>query len=191
MSAENGARIVRDHAALAEAIEALRRQGRRIVLTNGTFDLLHVGHVRSLWGARACGDVLVVAVNSDASVRAYKGPGLPVQPEDERAEILAALRCVDFVTVFDEPRVDGLIRRLRPDVHAKGTEYSRDTIPEAATVEEVGGRIAIVGDPKAHSSSWLMARIRGAERLAGGVGPALAAAHGEAAARGEPGPHAP
>lgn len=154
------ARIVRDHAELSRLIEAERAQGRRIVMTNGTFDLLHVGHLRSLTDARSRGDLLVVAVNSDASVRTYKGPNLPIQPEDERAEILAGLRCVDYVTIFDEPRVDGLLARLRPHVHAKGTEYTPETIPEAATVRSYGGEIAIVGDPKAHSSSWLMDRIR-------------------------------
>jgi rfaE bifunctional protein nucleotidyltransferase chain/domain len=160
MPAPTPAKIVRDHAALAEAIERHRAAGQRVVMTNGTFDLLHVGHLRSLADARSRGDLLVVAVNSDRSVRSYKGPHLPIQPEDERAELLAGLRCVDYVTIFDEPRVDGILALLRPHVHAKGTEYTPDTIPEAATVRAYGGEIAIVGDPKAHSSSWLMARIR-------------------------------
>jgi rfaE bifunctional protein nucleotidyltransferase chain/domain len=160
MSAPGAAKIVRDHAALARHIDEERAAGRRVVFTNGTFDLLHVGHLRSLTDARARGDLLVVALNSDASVRAYKGPHLPVQPEDERAELIAGLRCVDYVTLFDEPRCDGLLALLRPHVHAKGTEYTPETIPEAATVRAYGGEIAIVGDPKAHSSSWLMQRIR-------------------------------
>jgi len=155
------AEIVRDHEQLARRIDELKAGGRRIVMTNGTFDLLHVGHLRSLEGARSRGDVLVVAVNSDASVRGYKGPGLPIQPEDERAELLAGLRCVDLVTIFDDPTVDRLLLLLKPHVHAKGTEYDADTVPEAPTVRSYGGEIAIVGDAKAHSSSWLMARIRG------------------------------
>ena len=107
--------------------------------------------------------MLVVAVNSDASVQGYKGPGLPIQPESERAELLAGLRCVDFVTIFSELTVDSLILKLKPDVHAKGTEYDPETVPEGPTVRSYGGEIAIVGDPKAHSTSWLIARIRGTE----------------------------
>ncbi|MCO5168111.1 MAG: adenylyltransferase/cytidyltransferase family protein [Planctomycetes bacterium] len=162
MSAPEPAKIIRDHAALSRVVEEHRAAGRRVVFTNGTFDLLHVGHLRSLMDARSRGDLLIVALNSDASVRSYKGPGLPIQPEDERAELIAGLRCVDYVTLFDEPRVDPLLARLRPHVHAKGTEYSPETLPEAETVRGYGGEIAIVGDPKAHSSSWLIARIRGA-----------------------------
>lgn len=154
------AKIVLDRAALVRAVQAEKAAGRRVVLTNGTFDLLHVGHLRSLEGARACGDLLVVAVNSDASVRTYKGPNLPIQPQDERAELLAGLRCVDYVTVFDEPTVDALILALKPDVHAKGREYTPETLPERESVLSYGGEIAIVGDDKAHSSSWLIARIR-------------------------------
>lgn len=152
--------IVLDHAALARRVEALKSAGRRIVFTNGGFDLLHVGHLRSLVGAREHGDVLVVALNSDASIRSYKGPGLPIVPAAERAEMVAALACVDLVTVFDEPRVDGLLRLLRPHVHAKGTDYKAAEIPERQTVLSYGGEIAIVGDPKAHSTSWLIERIR-------------------------------
>jgi D-glycero-beta-D-manno-heptose 1-phosphate adenylyltransferase len=160
MSTPAPAKIVRDHAALARSIDEHRAAGQRIVFTNGTFDLLHVGHLRSLVDARSRGDLLVVALNSDASVRAYKGPDLPIQPEDERAELIAGLRCVDYVTLFDDTRVDRLLLLLRPHVHAKGTEYSPETIPEAKTVRSYGGEIAIVGDAKAHSSSWLMSRIR-------------------------------
>lgn len=154
------ARILRDRQELARAVAAEKAAGKRVVMTNGTFDLLHVGHLRSLVGARAHGDVLVVAINSDASVRAYKGPHLPIQPEDERAELIAGLRFVDYVTVFDEPTVDALLRLLQPHVHAKGTEYDPATIPERASVESYGGEIAIVGDAKAHSTSWLIRRIR-------------------------------
>jgi rfaE bifunctional protein nucleotidyltransferase chain/domain len=160
------AKIVFDHDELAHIVERERAQGLRIVFTNGTFDLLHVGHLRSLVDARSRGDVLVVAVNSDSSVRAYKGSGLPIQPQEERAEILAQLRCVDYVTVFDQPTVDSLLLLLEPDVHAKGTEYDPETIPERASVLSYGGEIAIVGDPKSHSTSWLIARIRELEREA-------------------------
>jgi len=160
VTAPRPATIERDHAALTAALEREKAAGKRVVFTNGTFDLLHVGHLRSLVDARARGDVLVVALNSDASVRSYKGPHLPIQPEDERAELVAGLRWVDYVTIFDEPTVDRLLRLLEPHVHAKGTEYDPETIPERDSVLSYGGEIAIVGDPKAHSSSWLMARIR-------------------------------
>jgi rfaE bifunctional protein nucleotidyltransferase chain/domain len=145
---------------LLQIVKRLKADGKRVVFTNGTFDLLHVGHLRSLTGARECGDVLIVAVNSDASVRSYKGPQLPIQPETERAELLAGLRCVDYVTVFDEPTVDALLRLLEPHVHAKGTEYDPKTIPERDSVLSYGGEIAIVGDAKAHSTSWLIKKIR-------------------------------
>lgn len=155
------ARVVADRAELARLLDAERAAGRTVVLANGCFDLLHVGHVRYLEGARREGDVLVVAINSDASVRRNKGAGRPLQPQDERAEILASFGCVDYVTVFDEPTADALIRALRPHVHAKGTEWRADDVPEAATVREVGGRVAIVGDPKTHSSTELAAKARG------------------------------
>ena len=163
MSGTPPAPIVRDLDQLAETIEALKAEGKTIVMTNGTFDLLHVGHLRSLEDARSRGDVLVVAVNSDASVRGYKGPNLPIQPEAERAELLAGLRCVDYVTIFDELTVDNVLLKLKPQIHAKGTEYDPATVPEGPTVRSYGGEIAIVGDPKAHSTSWLIARIRGVE----------------------------
>jgi rfaE bifunctional protein nucleotidyltransferase chain/domain len=153
--------IVLDRGELARRVEAAKRAGKRVIFTNGGFDLLHVGHVRSLQGARALGDLLVVAMNSDASVRRNKGPGLPIVPADERAELLAALACVDLITVFDEPRVDELLLLLKPHVHAKGTDYTKDTMPELATVLSYGGSVAIVGDPKAHSTSWLIEKIRG------------------------------
>jgi rfaE bifunctional protein nucleotidyltransferase chain/domain len=144
--------------ALLSALEPERNAGRKIVLANGVFDLLHVGHVRYLEAAGRLGDVLVVAVNSDASTRAYKGPTRPVVPEAERAELIAALECVDHVIIFEEPNVAEVLRRLRPDVHAKGTDYTVDTVPERAVVESYGGRVAICGDPKQHSSTELIAK---------------------------------
>lgn len=128
-----------------------------VVLANGVFDLLHVGHVRYLEAARALGDALIVAVNSDASTRANKGPGRPLIPEDERAEVVAALGCVDWVFVFDEPNVEHVLLSLRPDIHAKGTDYTSSTVPERAVVESYGGNVAICGDPKDHSTSSLIA----------------------------------
>ncbi|MBI2524911.1 MAG: adenylyltransferase/cytidyltransferase family protein [Candidatus Rokubacteria bacterium] len=136
-----------------------RAEGKRIVLANGCFDLLHVGHVRYLQAARALGDVLLVALNSDASVRRLKGQGRPVVAEGERAEIVAALRPVDAVVVFDEDTVDSLVSRLRPDVQAKGTDYTEDSVPERQSVLGAGGRVAIAGDPKEHSSRDLIAAI--------------------------------
>jgi rfaE bifunctional protein nucleotidyltransferase chain/domain len=135
-----------------------RRAGRRIVLTNGAFDLLHVGHVRALEEAATLGGVLVVAVNSDAGVRAAKGAGRPVVPERERAEMVAALACVDHVMLFHDATVDRLLEALRPDVHAKGRDYTVDTVPERATAQRLGIETAIVGDAKEHSSSVLVAR---------------------------------
>ncbi|HET8577314.1 MAG TPA: adenylyltransferase/cytidyltransferase family protein [Methylomirabilota bacterium] len=138
---------------------AWRRAGKRIVLANGCFDLLHVGHVRYLRAARALGDALVVGLNSDASVTRLKGAGRPVMPVAERAEIVGALAAVDAVVVFDEDTADALIARLRPDVHAKGTDYTADDVPERNAVLAAGGRVAIAGDPKDHSSRDLIATI--------------------------------
>jgi len=146
--------------ALADAVEAHRAAGRTVVLANGCFDVVHVGHVRYLQGAAAEGDLLVVALNSDASVRRLKGPGRPLQNEEDRSAMVAAFAGVDYVTVFDEPDVRSLLRLLRPDVHAKGTDYTAETVPEADTAREVGTRVAIVGDPKSHSSRDLIARLR-------------------------------
>jgi rfaE bifunctional protein nucleotidyltransferase chain/domain len=137
-------------------VQQWRAGGEKIILTNGCFDLLHVGHVRYLHAAKQLGGRLVVAVNSDASARELKGEGRPRIPAAERAEILAALQDVDAVTIFDEPDVRNLIRLLRPDVHAKGTDYTRDTVPERDVVIACGGRIEIVGDPKDHSTSELL-----------------------------------
>jgi rfaE bifunctional protein nucleotidyltransferase chain/domain len=136
-----------------------RAQGKRVVLANGCFDLLHVGHVRYLQGARALGDALVVGLNSDASVRRLKGAGRPVMPAVERAELVAAVRGVDAVVVFEEDSAETLITRLRPDVHAKGTDYTEQSVPERATVESLGARVAIAGDPKTHSTRDLIQTI--------------------------------
>lgn len=140
----------------ARLASACRDQGRRLVLANGCFDLLHVGHVRYLRAARSLGDVLVVALNSDAAVRRLKGPGRPLMPIAERAELVGALAGVDAVVVFEDDRADALIARLRPDVHAKGTDYSEESVPEREAVLAAGGRVAIAGDPKAHATSDLI-----------------------------------
>ncbi len=137
----------------------LRVRGGKLALANGVFDLLHVGHVRYLEAARALADLLVVAVNSDASVKQNRGPGLPLVPEAERAEVVAALAAVDLVVVFAEKEVSEIIRALRPDLHVKGTDYREATVPERALVESLGGRVVIAGDPKDHSSSALRARL--------------------------------
>jgi len=145
---------------LRQRVEEWRRAGEHITLANGNFDLLHVGHVRYLRGAKALGGKLVVAINSDESVRALKGEGRPVMPEHERAEIVAALADVDAVVVFPELDVRAIIREIRPDVQAKGTDYTADSVPERDTVAEYGGRVEIVGDPKDHSTSEILrARI--------------------------------
>ncbi|HSM85899.1 MAG TPA: adenylyltransferase/cytidyltransferase family protein, partial [Candidatus Limnocylindrales bacterium] len=141
---------------LVQIAEEWRAAGEKITLTNGCFDLLHVGHVRYLRAARELGGKLVVAVNSDASVRILKGSGRPRTPEQERAEILAALADVDAVTIFDAPDVRELIRMLRPDVHAKGTDYTAESVPERDVVLACGGRVEIVGDPKDHSTTDLL-----------------------------------
>lgn len=133
-----------------------RRAGEPITLANGNFDLLHVGHVRYLEGAKALGGKLVVAINSDASVRALKGEGRPLMPENERAEIVAALAVVDAVVIFSELDARAIIREIRPDVQAKGTDYTVDSVPERDAVAECGGRVEIVGDRKHHSSSEIL-----------------------------------
>lgn len=142
-------------------LEESRQRGERVVLANGCFDLLHVGHVRYLEGARREGDLLVVAVNSDASAGRLKGPGRPVLSEAARAELVAALATVDAVVIFDEPDVGALLRDLRPDVHAKGTDYTAETVPEREIAAQLGIRVAIVGDPKRHSTRELLARLSG------------------------------
>lgn len=137
---------------LAARVKEWRSAGEKIILTNGCFDLLHVGHVRYLRAAKELGGRVVVGLNSDASVRGLKGEGRPHTPSQERAEILAALEDVDAVTIFDAPDVRGLVRLLRPDIHAKGTDYTVDTVPERDVVIACGGRVEIVGDPKDHST---------------------------------------
>ena len=143
-----------------ETVAQARSKGASVVLTNGAFDMLHVGHVRYLQGAAQQGDIVVTAVNSDSSVRHSKGPSRPVIPEQERAELVAALGVVDWVVLFDEPTVTGVIERLRPEVHAKGTAYSPESVPERSVVESYGGRVAIVGDPKDHSTTELVERLK-------------------------------
>ncbi|HUK29809.1 MAG TPA: adenylyltransferase/cytidyltransferase family protein [Candidatus Acidoferrum sp.] len=143
-------------AELRARVEEWRRAGQRVTLANGNFDLLHVGHVRYLHGAKLLGGKLVVAINSDASVRQLKGEGRPIMPEDERAEIVAALADVDAVVVFPELDVRAIIREVRPDVQAKGTDYTAGSVPERDTVIEYGGRVEIVGDPKDHSTSEII-----------------------------------
>ena len=152
-----GVVLTRD--ALASWVAAERAAGKSIAFANGVFDLLHVGHVRYLEGAAIEADRLVVAVNADSSVRALKGPDRPVLPEHDRAELVAALRCVDAVVVFDEATVTPLLELLKPDVHCKGTDYTEDTVPERHVVKSYGGRVAIVGDPKDHNTSTLLARL--------------------------------
>jgi len=145
---------------LRARIDEWRRAGERITLANGGFDLLHVGHVRYLQAASAEADRLVVAINDDRSVEALKGPRRPILRAEDRAELVAGLRGVDYVVVFPEPTVTPLLRALKPDVHCKGTDYTVETVPERDTVRAYGGRIAIVGDPKDHSTRDLLARIR-------------------------------
>jgi rfaE bifunctional protein nucleotidyltransferase chain/domain len=146
---------------LRDAVAADRAAGRTIAFANGCFDILHVGHVRYLEGARREGDRLVVAVNDDESVRGLKGPGQPILPAAARAELVAALRAADYVVLFGDPTVERLLRLVTPDVHCKGTDYTVDTVPERAIARELGIRIAIVGDPKGHATRDLIARVRG------------------------------
>jgi rfaE bifunctional protein nucleotidyltransferase chain/domain len=134
-------------------------RGKTVVLANGCFDILHVGHVRYLEGARKLGDVLVVAINSDRSVRNIKGPERPILNESERAILVSALRCVDYVVVFDEPNVERVLEVLRPAIHAKGTDYTEDTVPERELVRAYGGQVRITGDPKDHSTRDVIRRI--------------------------------
>jgi D-glycero-beta-D-manno-heptose 1-phosphate adenylyltransferase len=152
--------VVMHRDALVAWVAARRAAGQVIVFANGAFDLFHVGHLRYLEDARRQGDCLVVAVNDDASVRALKGPDRPIIPAVDRAELVAALRCVDAVVVFAEATVTPLLELLRPDVHCKGTDYTVDTVPERETVRAYGGRTAIVGDPKDHSTRDLVSSIR-------------------------------
>ena len=141
--------------------DGVRAAGEKLILANGCFDLIHAGHIRYLAGAKALGGKLLVAVNSDRQVRGLKGEGRPVTSEKERAEIIAAFRFVDAVTIFDESTVEQVIRTVRPDFHAKGTDYTTDSVPEREIVRELGGKVAIVGDPKDHSSTEFLASLKG------------------------------
>jgi rfaE bifunctional protein nucleotidyltransferase chain/domain len=153
-------KVVTREEARARVAQA-RAAGRTVALANGCFDLVHVGHVRYLQGARAEADVLVVGVNGDASVRRLKGEGRPLMGESDRALLVASLKCVDLVVVFEEDDVAALLLDLRPDVHCKGTDYTPDTVPERDVVRSYGGRVAIVGDPKDHDTTALLQRVRG------------------------------
>ena len=148
-----------DRERLIERINSARTNGACIVLANGCFDVLHVGHVRYLEGAKALGDLLIVGVNSDEQTRRLKGAGRPLLPQEQRAEIISSIEAVDFVTIFDEPTVEQLLLALRPDIHAKGTDYTEDSVPERDVVRSFGGRVAIVGDPKDHSSSQMIEKL--------------------------------
>jgi len=151
---------------LKTVVERLRKRGKRIVLANGCFDLLHVGHVRYLAEAKSLGDVLVVGVNGDRSVRQLKGKGRPLMPESARAELVAGFDCTDYVIVFREPNVERLLRAIRPDVHAKGGDYTIDTVPERAVVKSYGGRVAIAGGPKVRATRGIIDQVKRFHRLA-------------------------
>lgn len=153
--------LILDRTALVARITEAKANGSTIVLANGCFDVLHAGHVRYLQGARALGDVLVVGVNSDAQVARLKGDGRPILPERDRAEIVASLEAVNLVTIFDEPTVTELLLALRPDIHAKGTDYTEETVPERDVVRSYGGQVRIVGDPKDHSTSEILRKVSG------------------------------
>jgi len=158
-------KFIEDHGALTEKIEALKAQGKRIVFANGCFDVIHVGHIRYFYAAKERGDALVVAVNSGDSIERRGKRDRPLRPQNERVEILEAPEMIDYVTVFDEPTVDSLLLKLKPHVHAKGTDYTIDNVPERETVLSYGGEIAIVGDPKDHSSREIIEKInRGSRR---------------------------
>ncbi|HET7434877.1 MAG TPA: adenylyltransferase/cytidyltransferase family protein [Thermoanaerobaculia bacterium] len=150
-----------DHDQLQRALDEERAHGKRIAFANGCFDVLHVGHIRYLQDAANVGDVLVVAVNGDDSVRTLKGEGRPVMNAQERAEILSAIRGVSYVTIFDETSPANLLQQLRPDFHCKGTDYTAESVPEAAIVNAYGGKVVITGDPKDHSTTAVLEKMRG------------------------------
>ena len=160
--------LILDRDSLVNRITTEKAKGSRIVLANGCFDILHAGHIRYLEGARALGDVLVVAINSDLQVVRLKGEGRPILPECERAELVASLDAVDWVTIFDEPTVTELLLAMKPDVHAKGTDYTEETVPERDVVRSYGGRVAIVGDPKNHSTTETLKKVSGGQLAVGG-----------------------
>ena len=145
---------------MRKIVNRSRRRGKRVIFANGCFDFLHVGHIRYLQAARALGDLLVVGLNGDGSVRTLKGAGRPIMTAAERVEILAALECVDYLLIFHDLTVASLLSELQPDVHAKGTDYEEETVPERASVLDYGGSVAIVGDPKNHSTRDYLRRIR-------------------------------
>jgi rfaE bifunctional protein nucleotidyltransferase chain/domain len=151
---------VLDRDAIVAETKSARQAGQTIVLANGCFDVLHAGHIRYLQGARELGDVLVVAINADVQVKVLKGSGRPILAELDRAELVASIAVVDFVTIFDEPTVEQLLLAINPDVHAKGTDYTEETVPERDVVRSYGGRVAIVGDPKNHSTSEMLKRLK-------------------------------
>lgn len=155
----NDERVV-DRRTLINRVREARERGLTVVLANGCFDVLHAGHVRYLEAAKSIGDMLVVGINSDAEVARQKGAGRPLLPESERAEIVAALAAVDLVTIFNEPTVEKLLLAIKPDIHAKGTDYTEETVPERDVVRSFGGRTAIVGDPKDHSTSDMIRRVK-------------------------------
>jgi len=159
MSDRNFYAPILDRIRLLARVSIERAKGAKIVLANGCFDFFHVGHIRYLAAARKLGDCLVVGINSDEQVRRLKGLNRPFMPELERAEIVSALKFVDYVTIFEEPTVEELIRTIRPDFHAKGTDYTTETVPEREIVRKYGGQVAIVGDPKDHSSTELIGKI--------------------------------
>jgi len=144
---------------LVGKVASARADGRRVVLANGCFDVLHVGHVRYLEAAKALGDLLIVGINSDEQTRRLKGAGRPLVNQDQRAEIISSIEAVDYVTIFEEPSVTQLLLALKPDIHAKGTDYTEESVPERDVVRSFGGRVAIVGDPKDHSSTELIEKV--------------------------------
>ena len=156
----NAAERVLNRDAIVAATSSAKQAGKTIVFANGCFDVLHAGHIRYLQGARELGDVLVVAINADEQVKVLKGSGRPILGERERAELVASIEAVDFVTIFAEPTVEQLLLAIKPDVHAKGTDYTEETVPERDVVRSFGGRIAIAGDPKNHSTSEMLKRFK-------------------------------
>jgi len=153
-------RYIRDRAELKRIIEEERKKGKKVVFGNGCFDILHVGHIRYLKGAKELGDILVVGLNDDTSVLTLGKRDGVITPLDERAEIVASIDCVDFVTSFSEPTVERLLLELKPDIHAKGTDYTPETVPERKIVRSYGGEVAIVGDPKDHSTTAIIERLK-------------------------------
>jgi rfaE bifunctional protein nucleotidyltransferase chain/domain len=153
------AKIVKSIKELSRRLATAKRKGKKIVFANGVFDILHVGHIRYLRGAKALGDILVVGVNSDKSVKKLKNPHLPITPQKERLEILSYINFIDYIILFEDETADRILAHLQPDIHAKGTDYTKETVPELETVLSYGGRVAISGDRKKHSTTALIKRI--------------------------------